>query len=291
MQEELFHYCSTDSFHSIVSTQSIRLSSLSLSNDTMEGKIVAQALVRLAVADGLDDDSTERLLSSFDTIERKFDGLGFCLSEEGDLLSQWRGYAADASGISIGFSTAYLDKLQNRNILDQAINDPLVQLHQVKYSTDEHDTQVSPAYAEVRKAIDKGAFRFSQTKGLLDLRTESEIAQENKQNTEALHRAFSALFTLFPKLFVLKSNAFREEREWRLLSHLIWERSDDCSYRPIHGRLIPYRLLILPKLDAPAITKVVLGPKHITPPSMIADFLKKSGFPDVEVIKSVATYR
>jgi hypothetical protein len=257
----------------------------------MEGKLVAQALIRIAIDDGLDEKSKDRLLSSFDTIERNFDGLGFCLSEEGDLLSQWRGYAADASGVSIGFSTQYLKKLQERDVNDYAMDDPVVQLHQVKYDTDEHDAQVSPAYAEVRKAIDKGAFRFTQTRGLLDSRTESEIIEENKRSAEAFNRAFGVLFSLFPKLFVLKSNAFREEREWRLLSHLIWGASDECSYRPVLGRLIPYRTLNFPKLDISPISKVVLGPKHITPTSMVEDFLKKSGFPDVEVVKSAATYR
>ena len=39
------------------------------------------------------------------------DGLGFCLSKKGDLLSQWRGYADDAFGVSIGFEKDYLKKL------------------------------------------------------------------------------------------------------------------------------------------------------------------------------------
>lgn len=29
--------------------------------------------------------------------------LGFCLSEDGDVLSQWRGYADNAQGVAIGF--------------------------------------------------------------------------------------------------------------------------------------------------------------------------------------------
>jgi hypothetical protein len=231
------------------------------------------------------------LLSSFQAIENNFDGLGFCLSEEGDLLSQWRGYAADASGVSIGFSTKYLQELANRDVELQTLADPVVQLHQVKYSTDEHDAQVNPTYIEVRKAIDKGAFRFIQSKGLLDSRTESEIIEENKRSAEALNSAFGVLFALVPKLFVLKSSAFREEREWRLLSHLIWSVADECSYRPVHGRLIPYRALKLPALASSPIVKVVLGPKHITPTSMVADFLKKSGFLEVEVVRSAATYR
>lgn len=50
----LYHYCSNNSFHSIIEKRRICLSSLSMSNDSMEGKLVAEILVRLAKADKLD---------------------------------------------------------------------------------------------------------------------------------------------------------------------------------------------------------------------------------------------
>lgn len=37
------------------------------------------------------------------------EGLGFCLSERGDLLSQWRGYAAQGRGVSIAFRPIFLN--------------------------------------------------------------------------------------------------------------------------------------------------------------------------------------
>jgi hypothetical protein len=49
----LYHYCSTSTFVSIISGKSIWLSSLNLSNDTMEGKLVAETLCRMATRDGL----------------------------------------------------------------------------------------------------------------------------------------------------------------------------------------------------------------------------------------------
>jgi hypothetical protein len=74
----------------------------------MEGKLVTEILALLAKDDGLDETDTQRLQQSAAGLEEVIDGLGFCLSEDGDLLSQWRGYAADASGVSIGFSKEYL---------------------------------------------------------------------------------------------------------------------------------------------------------------------------------------
>lgn len=44
----LYHYCSTDTFHAIVSKSCVRLSALSLSNDTLEGKMVSEVTCRLS---------------------------------------------------------------------------------------------------------------------------------------------------------------------------------------------------------------------------------------------------
>ena len=51
----LCHYCSNNAFHSIMASHSIWLSSLSLSNDTMEGKLVARTFAQRAKDEGLDD--------------------------------------------------------------------------------------------------------------------------------------------------------------------------------------------------------------------------------------------
>ncbi|HSL78822.1 MAG TPA: hypothetical protein VK877_04105 [Pseudolabrys sp.] len=102
----LYHYCSTSAFHAIVEAAAIRLSSLSLANDTLEGKIVSTAIERLAFRDKLDAPVRAELSRAIQALEKILDNLGFCLSEEGDLLSQWRGYAADATGVSIGNDTA-----------------------------------------------------------------------------------------------------------------------------------------------------------------------------------------
>jgi hypothetical protein len=87
----LYHYCNTDSFISIIRSQSIRLSSLSLSNDSMEGQLVTKTIMRLAERDGIVGKEKIELEESLRFNERYFDGLGFCLSAYGDLLSQWRG--------------------------------------------------------------------------------------------------------------------------------------------------------------------------------------------------------
>jgi hypothetical protein len=69
----------------------------------MEGTLVAEVLARIAEADGLDQAETQRLQELVSGLEQVIDGLGFCLSEDGDLLSQWRGYAANSGDTILNY--------------------------------------------------------------------------------------------------------------------------------------------------------------------------------------------
>lgn len=286
--DTLYHYCSVESFVSIVRSRSIWLSSLSLSNDSMEGRLVNTTVMRLAERDALDAATRERLRESLAFTERFFDGLGFCLSEDGDLLSQWRGYAADARGVAIGFSRSYLESLA---VSSRGSSTPGFALYKVEYEPDMHEAQIEPTYRELRKLIDAGAFKLRGLRLLLDSRTDEEIAEDDKRIEHAHKALMFKLLELFPKLYELKASAFREEREWRLVSMLVGSASDDYLYRAAHSRVIPYRAFDLPPRETPAITEVVIGPRHETPPSVVQSILKQAGFGIVSVRRSDATYR
>jgi len=105
----LYHYCSNESFYLIVSSKSIHMSSLSLSNDKKEGKLVTEVFMSIVNENDNNNIYKRQLKDKLLALEQIVDGVGFCLSEEGDLLSQWRGYADDASGVSIGFSRKNLN--------------------------------------------------------------------------------------------------------------------------------------------------------------------------------------
>lgn len=284
----LYHYCTAETLVSIVRSRSIWLSSLTLSNDTMEGRLVSRTVMELAIEDGLNGYPLQRLKDSIGAIEEIFDGLGFCLSEDGDLLSQWRGYADDASGVSIGFSRDYLETLSSHN---QDLKNPKFTLKKVEYDPEAQRATLTPTYNELRNLIDVGVFVNPGISSLLDTRSEEDIRTQKKIFEEANIKFLIKLFELSPKLFSLKSNAFREEREWRLVSSLFKGISDDCEYRAAAGRIIPYRSLDLVNLETPVIVDVILGPRHPTPPQVISAMLKHYGFDGVHVRPSVATYR
>ena len=69
------------------------MSSLTLSNDFMEGKHVSDLLCEFLGKEDLDEATSEALKEAVSFLNQFVDGLGFCLSEDGNLLSQWRGYA------------------------------------------------------------------------------------------------------------------------------------------------------------------------------------------------------
>jgi len=284
----LYHYCSTSAFHAIAARKSIWLSALSLSNDTKEGKLVTAAIARLAERDKLDPGTTRHLIDSIENLEQLAEGLGFCLSEEPDLLSQWRGYADDATGVSIGFSRTYLEWL-GREILGNNI--PSFSLRKVVYENDAQDRHVEPTYMKAKAFIDKGVYRVRGIRGLLDKRTEEEVERDRKTYEETFRALHLTLLELFPQLYLLKAHGFREEREWRLISHFVRTGNDSCLYRAVSGSVIPYREFELIKGEEEPIREVVLGPKHLTPTHLIDGFMKQSGFSNVRVRRSEATYR
>jgi hypothetical protein len=276
----LYHYCPTTTFYSIVEARAVRLSSLSLSNDTLEGKLVARTLATLAEREGLTSRDKEYLQHGLGLFERLVDGLGFCLSEEGDLLSQWRGYAGEAHGVAIGFSRTYLDWLGSLTSFT---------LQKVRYDPNEHEAEVMPTFVEVKKLIDAGAYSFP-TRGLLTMGKDEEFEKETKRVESMYQDVTGNLLTLFTKLFLLKSPAFREEKEWRLLSYLL-RGAHDCEYRALADRVIPFRSYELKELNRKPIVKVVLGPKHLTPIAVVQDYLKQRGFYEVVVTRSEASFR
>jgi hypothetical protein len=284
--DTLYHYCSNDTFVSIVQNRAIWLSSLSLSNDTMEGRLVNGALVRLAERDGIDAKTRDRLRDNVGLMTGLIDGLGFCISEEGDLLSQWRGYGDDAQGVSIGFSYTYLEKLAD---LYQHKGTSGFTLHKVEYEPEAHEAKVEPTYRELRRSIDTGAFQLEQIEFPSDAKTKLSGRDETIFNAALVF--IKKTMTLVPYLFELKSPAFREEREWRLISVLLRGVADSCLHRAVRNRILPYRSFALLSCDTEAIVEVILGPKHQTPAKVVESMLQQAGFGTAKVRRSEVSYR
>jgi len=64
-----------------------------------------------------------------------------------------------------------------------------------------------------------------------------------------------------------------------------------CSFRALNDRIVPFREFELLESKSGSIVKVILGPKNTTPNYVIESLLKQSGFPNVKVSYSEASYR
>ena len=103
----LYHYCPTETFFKILESKEIWFSDVTKSNDSSEIKYTMDILKeyllkkRESLYRKLYYSEVEKTLSHY-----KF--FCWCLSEEGDKLSQWRAYAP-SGGVSLGFDFAKLE--------------------------------------------------------------------------------------------------------------------------------------------------------------------------------------
>jgi hypothetical protein len=100
----VYHYTDVDAFLSMRTNKELWLSDLKFMNDATErsyGYSLLQKLIRTQDVDLPDSDI-------YQTLEKPLYAICFC--EDGNLLSQWRGYRA---AVSIGFIT---DKIHQLNI-------------------------------------------------------------------------------------------------------------------------------------------------------------------------------
>ena len=200
-----------------------------------------------------------------------------CFSEEDDLLSQWRGYSDDASGVSIGFDS---------EILEQLTDTGYIIFNSVSYDTEQHSGLVR----------DKAHNLIEDLKKVVQEKP-SDIKQTSMHAFDAFSRK---VFRISP---FLKSPFFEEEKEHRLV---LWDRKneltsakkslpggfklDDLHYLCRDGRLCGYADLSFAGVDS-LVKEVTLGPRCKSTKYAVEEFLNYNGLNDVNVNISRGTYR
>ncbi|MFC0452365.1 DUF2971 domain-containing protein [Rhodococcus jostii] len=186
-----------------------------------------------------------------------------CFCEDGDLLSQWRGYGSD-KGYAIGFRKSALEGMIRRAGHPLAVMpvDPL-----------------SPV-TRLRKV------EYGDAAQILQDAAKTVVANE-MTDQEAMQLCLEALAQV-------KSPAFASEREWRLFD-LDRQNYTPCEYRVGPTGITPYVRLMyfaMPGMPAP-IVNVRVGPgADMELRSRAAEqLLRQRGFGNVEVIPSRISYR
>jgi len=160
-----------------------------------------------------------------------------CFCEDGDLLSQWRGYSDQGEGFAIGFSTAWLLSLGAKWRLIKVIYDRTQQVD------------------------------------LILMALQLALAEANKHGcSEDEQRSFWPLVAaqMTPWVVMFKDPAFREEQEWRIVN--IDVHPPPFNFRRSGQRIVPF--VALPLNDS--VTSVIRGPYFAGSDTRGIDFALRS---------------
>jgi hypothetical protein len=156
-----------------------------------------------------------------------------CFCEEGDLLSQWRGYSS-GGGFAVGLATqALLDVSLEREEEDPTRGDLYKSLHTKLVRIQYGDAAIRPVIDQIVADIAPKLKAHSATEGW-----------------------YYAMWNIVPALARIKHGAFAEEREWRLIA--LDDTSKAANFRAGPYGLIPFIALKANLQDA--LKEVVIGP-------------------------------
>lgn len=273
----VYHYCSLDIFLKIIQNKSIRLSDIGKSNDYTE---------RIYMENKIHDELVKKIQKEFSTeivnnilkieelcrctINETRVLYAMCFSEEKDLLSQWRGYAEDGMGVSIGFS---------KNILDRTNEQEYgLSFKKICYSEEEQEEFVKKQVNTI--------FDTMQRKNIY-----ASFAEVYENQLESIG--------------CMKNSGFAEEREWRLCKAMMPEMMIDHGAKfmdfklskvydqCIRNQIITYFNLSFENVFNDLITEIIIGPKAKVTERDIYRSLYINGFrsDEIKVTRAKVTYR
>lgn len=321
MQNILYHYCSLNTFMKIIETKTLRLSEIEKSNDYMElvwlkdkiiPKIIRQRFKKIFgssslsfTLEGITIKGAEGIIKMLEWFydregqDKMFEPftLAFCLSESGDLLSQWRGYADNARGLSIGMDKTIFESMFKVPFLYGNTISP-INFDKIQYVDEniEHDNSIFDSkYEVVVNATDIFLKKLQNING----------DNQNSIITIFLH----TILMLSP---IYKNSAFSEEKEWRAYINYSYPANKDFNEKLIkehnelvkgslfsnlkayirNNRTIFYTELNWEKIDL--IKEIYIGAKCDTDENDIKKLLFISNISNSEnipIIKSKCSYR
>lgn len=226
----LFHYTDAYAFLSILKDRQFWATDHRFLNDADE-MLIGERLIRQEAEEVLRSEPDrpwyrwliENFLATFDSFALTQVATIFVssLSEEGNLLSQWRSYGANGAGYSIGLSRFRVP----RGDPDNAIQ--VLRLARCLYDAAEFRAAVRGEL----KAVCSGSEKYILTYG------------DGEEMRESMAREFLSLIHRRLALHVprMKHSSFGEEREWRLVAIPIPARDTrNVDYRASPRGVIPY---------------------------------------------------
>lgn len=287
----LYHYTSQAGLIGIVDSDTLWASDVLYLNDVSEyiyTADLAQKLVRKLRASH-DKEDIKKFQSILESgLKEPLSRVYVCsFSEEGDLLSQWRGYCPSAGGFCLGFNRERLSEV-SRTLgasFKKCIYDPseqqalLYDILNTAVSQFPEEVEISPTVYEL-DTQDGGA-------GWSNIRT--ELLNRDRSIEDMVMRFTEEILRLAP---LFKHPKFKEECEWRLsiegtgVAHV-------TKYRQGSSFLIPYKVLPFALRKRKVLSEVIVGPCPHPRLSAraVGRFLRESLGYDVRVNNSTVPFR
>lgn len=273
--DSIYHYTDYDGASGIIESKSLRLTKLSYLNDTSE-LTLAINLFKTRVTKWLHNSKDNEKSSFIEEASQQLDSFSntnicvtsFC--EAGDLLSQWRSYGNNGSGIAIEFDAHALKNISNTGLMN---------MWKCIYS-----------HNEQQEIID----------GLIDIlsRSYDVVSAVRTKDWESTKKDLIGYFnTTFLRVApVLKNSHFSEEKEWRIIT-ASRPYTDENWYSTLsNNKVSQYYQLNFDLIDNGKyefINGVVVGPtsepKHVA--DSIRVLLSKNGYNYKHVKYSQIPYR
>ena len=280
----LYHYCSTATLLSILENDKLRFSDVNMMNDPQEWRYCyelfersANTLLKMvpdrAALEGLDTDFFDKVDDYLSPKQFISHPVIACFSKQPDVLSQWRGYADNARGWSIGFS-------------GQAIDAMPVSLLEVVYEPDQQVAEVRNFLAAMYMIWREKGGEFRETVG-----TDAAL--------------------LASLIHAYKHPSFEEEQEVRALHELRVEhfegdlelvdeggtangkevKSQPVSFRASGSSIIAHVDIPLQKFEDVAISDLWFGPSNNNGIGNALYPLARYGHRGVKLFYSASSYR
>lgn len=222
--EYLYHYTTSNGLLKILKSKNIWCSHTQYLNDNSEITYALDIIneVILEYSENCKSDLFKNILqNNLENIHLQYDSYITSLTEEGNLLSQWRAYGEGGNGYSIGFSLPEITNLRT-------INDTKTEvvIRKVEYEI----------AMQKQIIVDLLDIVFSNFKNFI------ESGEDIEENEIIFQFSNHISWYLADIMLWFKHPAFSEEKEWRLIQ-LVDPINSDVSYidcRIGFDKLIPY---------------------------------------------------
>lgn len=273
--EALWHYTTFAGFQGIISSKTIWATEYRFLNDSEEfshARTLAEKLVegvpeltglRFAARDTIRSAVRLAFGSGF-LHEERFSMMVASFSEVGDQLSQWRGYAGDSTGVSLGLDLRHLRP-------PSAVHTTVVFAPCV-YDRAEKEHLLGAILDHCRERLE-AAWNSTVTSGLKNIDRSNpnavwdHIHEHSQEISTSVGEAHTNLqWDLLRLAPLLKNESFSEEREWRLTlprEAIKLPSRHPLKFRYQYDTTVPYIAypLLLPNQEGPILCRdVILGP-------------------------------